>query len=1160
MAERFILPVLSIAVGLSLAFSPWDALADSRTLPAPLSSAIPCNDLTGNWQFIPIPLPERNVTHIMVSRAKDRVFVGTPGGVASYDGIIARAPQFVSDEAQQPIYVNSMVEGADGAVIVGTINDSLWRWNGDEIVALYGACPRGSGGCPRGEWALARSEDGSIYVASSSFAPRQTDALAALKAVVTEPLVPVQASASFLGFAGEELVATTNSGSIHLIDRSSGKSMRRIDLALPSGAFVRNVSYARGLILVGTDKGCIGVELTDKTAPVAIADGNCSSVYMQRDGTFWLSTDLLYRHDRNGWMRWSPERSGPLTAGSVVEDSLSNIWIGSSLGLWRYFDVSRDRKFGGRVSSMAPDPNGGLAVGLENGEVWQLSRALEATQLELPAATELPPSPYYRGALLANDPAGKLWVLSGAGLFTVSGAKAERIADYPVPGSDRVGAPSSLAVSSTGKACVGLVWSTAVLCLSDGAWKKSAEVTGQVGGSAVGAVAFDNAGSLLAVGVQSITTAADEPKEFGPFSPTPFGKNHLFGAIAFTPNVDGADVVASGGWGGTVFLRRNGKEYSDVGHGGADVQEQPYIIRQLASHPTLGLLAGGDSGLFRWEGTPMQGGWKSLRDIDPRLALPIAGVVPSTDRAFWVASDSRVTLIDLPTAAPKVRVGRSPSAATININAVTYHLAIPGLVGVPSAKTTTLAYDPPIANAARRIDGPDNRLDLSNLDDRTTYRLTATVTDGFLNVGPPESSGFSVRLPFYRNPYELVIAVLAVVGLLGLLLTRRGPTGFVLRRIGGLRWSTEKSDPRFAVEVTSVGPDMVRYELEAPSALTPVQLEVDVPSAQLDGMPKEVLPHLLRIAEGHVRPAQDDFESAVGRASRVLGEVALPESLRFVTSQFDHGTMSLDLSKSLLWLPLELADDGGGELVQLRYAIGRTVSADILAEADPPRSPRLKVAVFAPHVDASDISLPHIKAEAQAVAAAARSWGAEVTLVRADATKAEVIDALCNAHLFHYAGHAEFVPDTAGQSYLPIREDRIMAEEIANALKSKPHSLMLAFINGCGTSREASWERSAEVYGFASAFVNNAAYFIGAQWPIGDEFAASFASEFYTRLFPPAYDLWWRLVRRDRLHGVPFAEALRLARRHLREMGPDATQTWSSYVFYGDPTRRLVLQ
>jgi CHAT domain-containing protein len=279
-----------------------------------------------------------------------------------------------------------------------------------------------------------------------------------------------------------------------------------------------------------------------------------------------------------------------------------------------------------------------------------------------------------------------------------------------------------------------------------------------------------------------------------------------------------------------------------------------------------------------------------------------------------------------------------------------------------------------------------------------------------------------------------------------------------------------------------------------------------------------------------------------------------------VTSQFDSGAIELGLAKSLLWLPLELSNDGGGSQVMLRYAIGRTVSAEVLAQTASPSVSTLRIAIFSPSTDVTDVALPHAKAEVEAVAKAARSWGAQVQEVRSDAPKSIVLEAICNAHIFHYAGHAEFLPDAAGGSHLPLVGDRLTAAEVARALSSTPNELMLAFINGCGSSREASWERASEVYGFGSAFLNNATYFIGSQWPIEDEFASALAAQFYASLFPPSYSLWWRILRRNPLVGAPFAEALRLARCHLRQMGPAATQTWASYVFYGDPTRRLVLR
>lgn len=1163
LGERLVSTLSPIAVGVAILLSFGGTPSAGQTLADKLPQNVPFTELTGNWQFIPIPLPDRDVRHILVSKGQDRIWVGTSGGVASYDGIAARTPKFASIGARQAIRVNSMVETRDGSLLIGSSNDSVWLWKGETIVNIFGDCPGAP--CPTGDWTFASDNEGSIYVASERFGLQQKEALAKLKQAIPDHLVVVQAPASFLGFAGEKLIATSQSGAISVVDKSSGKATPLPPIMLPPGSnFVRNVSKFAGTIFVGTDTGCVAVRLDEKPSTETLAEGNCGAIYKQRDGTVWLSTDSVYRRDPSGWKRWTPGRSGPVTATAVVDDDRSNVWIGSTLGLWRYFDVSRNRDFGIEVSSMASDANGGLIVGLKNDEVWRLNRAFEATKLDIPVAKQAPSSPYYHGALLASGPDGRLWILTAAGLFAVSGEKLDRIEDYPLPIKDLV-VPSSLTTSAGGKVCVGLEWAPVGLCLQNGSWKKSVEATAQVGGAAISAVAFDDAGSLLAVGMQSVVVVADDTKEIGPFDLAPFARKHLFGAIAITTAIKGVDVVASGGWGGTVLLKKEGKEYSVVPRSELDLQEEPYIIRQLAVHPTLGVLAASDAGLFRWEGTPKEGGWRSLRELDPRLSLPINGILPSTGRSFWEASGSRVTLIDLPTAEPTVTLNRTPAAATIETNAVTYAIAVPGLVGNPSANRTNLAYDPPIANAPDHLQGSDNRLDLSNLFDWTRYRVTTTVTDGFLNVGPSVTSDFAVWLPFFRNPYELGAAILLGIALTGLLLTRRGPTGFVLRRVGGLEWSTDKSDLRYAIEITDIGEDLVRFALKAPSEITPVQFKDDLPSARLDGTPKEVLPRLVSMAEGKLRTSSEEFCSEIDRVAPILGGEALPQNLRFVTSQPGNGAMSVDLSKSLLWLPVELAEDGAGGLMQLKYAIGRTISADVLAQAKPPRSSRLRVAVFAPRLpekveEQVGADLPNAAVEAKAVADAARSWGAEVTLICPEATKAEVLEALCSSHFFHYAGHAEFLPDAAGESYLPILNDRISAEDVGAALRAKPHNLILAFINGCGTSREATWERGTQVYGFASAFVTNAAYFIGAQWPIGDDFAADFASEFYARLFPPSYDLWWRLMRRNRLEGVPFAEALRLARLHLKEMGPRAAQTWSSYVFYGDPTRRLVLE
>lgn len=1134
----------------------------ANELPLPLPADVPLKTVTGVWQFIPVPLPEQNITHLALSRSNDRLFLGTREGVASYDGVTVQVPEFEPVGSQQSIIVNSMVEVDDGAVIIGTANDSLWRWKDNKLSPLYGACPRGSGGCPTGDWALARSKAGTLYAASSRNALRETEALLALSSTVAEAVVPVATSASFLGFAGDNLVAVSQAGEVSIIDKTSGKpsAARRFDIG--PNAFVRTVSFSADHIFAGTDSKCVAMPLDPAQEPTDLAVGNCTTVYRQADGTAWLSTNALYRNEANGWNEWSPSSVGSIVANSLLEDGMSNIWVASTSGLWRYLDLSRQHRFSNpddRIASLLVDDSGGVFVGMKSGKVWHVDKQLRATPLLSPAGALQAGSAYFEGALLAKGGDGVIWSLSADGLFQIGAATPRRVSDYPLPINEAARAVASFAVSSAGRICVGLTWSTEVLCLKNGHWENLLDALPYMGGSSIGAMAFDDQGALLAVGPVSVSIKGKSELTLGPFEPSPFGKVNLFGAIAVTRSVAGADAVVSGGWGRTIFLKRADDTWSTVERSVGGSQDQPYLIHSFAVHPRLGLLAATDAGVYLWEGSAETGQWRTLRDIDPRLGSWVDHIVPGEGNSFWIGAESSLTRITLPVAEPSIDISGPPEGGLIDRSAIAYQISFPGLIGLPERKTATILYDPPIPNAERRITGPTARIDLTSLSDLQSYKVQVIVADGFLNTGKPVLSEFSVRLPFYQNPYKLSLTVLALVALPALFVTRRGPTGFLLRRVGGLRWSTAKDDPQLALKIDSIHKDTVRFELEAPAAINLIRLAVDVPKIRVEGLPKEALPFLVSIAEGQASAEQEEFDSALQRVSEVLFDGALPESVRFTTSQFESGAMSLHLSKSLLWFPLELASDGQRDPLLLRYAIGRTVSGDSLVDADGLRTRRLKVAVVAPRLEPDQEQLPHLTAEAKDVANAVRSWGAEVIAVGPTASKAEVLDALCNSHLFHYAGHAEFDQLDAGQSFLPLLNDRLTAREVAEALSTRPNQLLLAFINGCGTSRETSWERADDVHGFASAFLNNASFFIGSQWPIQDEFAASFATAFYRQLFPTSYGLWWRLIRRDELSGMPFAESLRRARHAVREMSSTSDQTWSSYIFYGDPTRRLVL-
>jgi CHAT domain-containing protein len=157
--------------------------------------------------------------------------------------------------------------------------------------------------------------------------------------------------------------------------------------------------------------------------------------------------------------------------------------------------------------------------------------------------------------------------------------------------------------------------------------------------------------------------------------------------------------------------------------------------------------------------------------------------------------------------------------------------------------------------------------------------------------------------------------------------------------------------------------------------------------------------------------------------------------------------------------------------------------------------------------------------------------------------------------VIHYAGHARFHPTNADESALLVHArktgrsgtqrllaDHYYAEKIRRILHGQP----LVFLNACQTAQIQSEQRdetgrAAPPGGLASAFVyGGAKACVGSLWPVRDDYAAEFAVEFYKRL----------------LEGETIGEAMRQARTHTRDMHGHS-QTWSTFVLYGNPMFRL---
>jgi hypothetical protein len=146
----------------------------------------------------------------------------------------------------------------------------------------------------------------------------------------------------------------------------------------------------------------------------------------------------------------------------------------------------------------------------------------------------------------------------------------------------------------------------------------------------------------------------------------------------------------------------------------------------------------------------------------------------------------------------------------------------------------------------------------------------------------------------------------------------------------------------------------------------------------------------------------------------------------------------------------------------------------------------------------------------------------------------------------HFAGHAFFDPQQRGRSGVYCAGGEVLSGIDLATIDNLP---TLMFFNACEAARVRGPGEAAEKaknapqmvqggIGFAEALLRGGiANFIGTYWPVGDQSALAFATNFYPAL----------------LRGATLNEALLSSRLEVRKVSED----WADYVFYGEPDFRL---
>jgi ligand-binding sensor domain-containing protein/CHAT domain-containing protein len=1101
----------------------------------PLAPAV-----AGRWDRIPLILRETEVTKIV--EAEGLVWIGTTNGLAVYDGDRVSYPVFAPGQ-RTVLIVNDLLPLPGRRVLVGTINGSIWAADLAHLGRLVDLANRN-------EFRFVRLPDGTVVVANS-FGRARVDELRALDTVLPRwKLLP--AAIDQLAVHDQWVFLASQSGRVLLWDSTKPEAGPRLlaDLDLPNRKIVRQI-YASpdGTVYMSSDAGEFRLVPTPHGVDVEkLVDVPCRASFQDARGGLWLAaSDGLYRFHGNV-VRWTASDGlGSDATTFVTGDEAGNLWVGDALGLLRNYNYFEPVTLTSEAASIITDGHGGLVAGMSDGQAVQVDAKGNGAALDVGPARR--PDGYYRGALVAAGSPGSIWILNHNGLFLLRNGSLSRQGPYPSVDVEKQPIVS-FAVSAQDRVFAGQIWNPAVHQWTGNGWSVAHLARGGSGGSAVSKLLFDPAGRLWALTTDQILVFdGSRWYESAALEAAPDVKRNLFGALTYRG--ESRDVLASGAWGYPVRATFSAQAIQTERE--APAPGTPYVFNRIISHRAWGVLAATDSGLWRFHGNR----WERFSIADRRLDGAIADVEAGDGTAFWIVSQG-LWKITLPSSPPAIVLEQVP-AQTIADTSATLAFRAVGLTGPPEFRRFLVHFDPAIPAYGSSMASQRSEYLLSGLRDGGTYHFAVQSEDAFGLSSPKTYGQFSVHLPWFRSPLKLSLVIAGGLLLLGVLVTRRGPTGFLLRAIGGRRWRLARSDADLQIEIERPREDLLSFRLHAPRKRTTV---VPWVQSQIDPARLQTIRQATGSFASELPTTAVGYEQLGPNLAGIGSDLyaLLPDAVKFAYEQSEVGAITLLLGASLLDLPWELWAPAGRGPASLVHAVGRLVTSDTLAAATDASTKTLRAAILAPaHVG----QLPQLQQpehEVRVVARAFRSWGARVEVLEPRSGREAVLAALRSVDFFHYAGHAHFDPQYPAASYLPLGSgEALPAAELEGELGSQNLPLSLIFVNGCGSGQERAWVSGESVFGLASPFLRRSAYFVGAQWPVQDAFSGEFSEVFYRALFPPGSSLWWRWLRRRELAGATVGEALRIARTALSGR-PYALPTWPAYVYYGDPSARLLLE
>jgi CHAT domain-containing protein len=285
----------------------------------------------------------------------------------------------------------------------------------------------------------------------------------------------------------------------------------------------------------------------------------------------------------------------------------------------------------------------------------------------------------------------------------------------------------------------------------------------------------------------------------------------------------------------------------------------------------------------------------------------------------------------------------------------------------------------------------------------------------------------------------------------------------------------------------------------------------------------------------------ENIKENIEKIGGLIFKYMIPLSCKDYLSEID--TEYVVLSTDDVEIPWELMHDGT-DFYCLKYSIGRKIQARVQFKPTKRQKTDILNALF---IANPTEDLPDAEKEVDTIVTNLKEEKIKFQYLKGENATIDSLFEMLETEkfdIFHYAGHAGFNIKHPEESIIRLYDDEITAKYLLNIFEEVPPRLV--FMNACesAASKEIEYlEYESKLTGMATAFISAGVdAYIGTFWPVHDKMASELSINLYKRI----------------VEGESIGSALKNAKATIFQEYGNFSNTWASFVLYGDPITTLL--